>query len=174
MRYTTRTFFLLMTTFLLMGCNTQDSYSSHANSYHSHLPGTKLFSTDIRKMLNMFEQSDSVEGISPSTDEVYHILGNELSKREWLNASQALLLFHYMQINSILESSTNGKDVLAMTIKAIYDYEMEFIIPLGDGLKPSSAPRAFTGAGEIRLNNNDVNNRTRVVRLMVFFIANRQ
>lgn len=86
---------------------------------------------------NILEQLDQLEHANTSlptqtisSDALYHDLTNKLAQRDWRDVNNILLLLHYMQITSIREASAKGPETVVMTVKAIYDYETDKIIPL--------------------------------------------
>lgn len=87
--------------------------------------------------INILEQLDRLEHantslpkLTISSDALYRELTNKLAQRDWRDANNILLLLHYIQITSIREASARSPETVAMTVKAIYSYETDKIIPL--------------------------------------------
>lgn len=86
---------------------------------------------NIGEQLDRLEHANtSLSPLAMSSDALYHELTNKLAQGDWRDANNILLLLHYMQIISIREVSTRGSKTIAMTVKAIYDYETDKITPL--------------------------------------------
>ena len=87
--------------------------------------------------INILEQLDRLEHantslpkLTISSDALYRELTNKLAQRDWRDANNILLLLHYIQITSIREASARSPETVVMTVKAIYSYETDKIIPL--------------------------------------------
>ena len=115
----------LVITLLLTACN--GGNSTAAKGITRPQQGT----INIEEQLDRLEHANtSLSPLAMSSDALYHELTNKLAQGDWRDANNILLLLHYMQIISIREVSTRGSKTIAMTVKAIYDYETDKITPL--------------------------------------------
>ena len=115
----------LVITLLLTACN--GGNSTAAKGITRPQQGT----INIGEQLDRLEHANtSLPKLTISSDALYHELTNKLAQKDWRDANSILLLLHYMQITSIREASIRGSKTVAMTVKAIYGYEIDKIIPL--------------------------------------------
>ena len=115
----------LVITLLLTACNGGNSTAA------KDITLSQQATINIGEQLDRIEHANtSLPKLTISSDALYHELINKLAQKDWRDANNILLLLHYMQITSIREASTRGSETVAMTVKAIYDYETDKIIPL--------------------------------------------
>ena len=108
---------------VIMGCNTSAGVTKKTDSFNEKYPKKENNSLSINTGSEIKTSANCLDFLS-------HALRKSLSQKDWTEASKNLLLLHQQQIISIHNAATTNKDILQATIRSIYNYEIDFIIPL--------------------------------------------